>query len=231
MPALGGYTPQTVLSVPKKQADFACTLTARTGRASRLRKAPGESIEHVLLKVRARAIDPCFERATLREISMHSSVRMLAPQALVWALYLPLYPTAVCEDDPLQRLGVDSSSLPYHPDVLAMGSDRSAISPLWWAECGSVSLPKLTKLAAAHPSTLFTVAKWAHSDLRGYAGSLCRALPAESIDRFEVRPRASRKFRVRLWIEVRVRLGLWLAHLSTPSPVDLTLYATCLFIR
>lgn len=110
---------------------------------------------------------------------------MLELQALVWALYLPLYPTAVCEDDPLRRLDVDSS-LPYHPDVLAVGSGMPTCAPVWWAECGSVSIPKLTRLAVAHPSTQFTVAKWARSDLRGYAGSLCQSLPAGSIGRFEV---------------------------------------------
>uniref|UniRef100_A0A7S3VZN6 Uncharacterized protein n=1 Tax=Strombidinopsis acuminata TaxID=141414 RepID=A0A7S3VZN6_9SPIT len=152
---LGGFTPETLLAVPKNSADFSCTLSC-AGQSASLHKARGESVEHVLLK------------------------------ALVWAMYLPIYPTAICEDSPIARLKVAGSSLRYHPDVYAANSNAPANSPLWWAECGSVSVPKLRELAEAYPSTSFTVAKWARSDLRGYATSLCRDLPASCAERFEV---------------------------------------------
>jgi len=47
----GGFTPSSLLSVPNRQVDFSCTLRSN-GRTATLRKAPGESIEHLLLKAR-----------------------------------------------------------------------------------------------------------------------------------------------------------------------------------
>lgn len=83
-------------------------------------------------------------------------------------------------------MSAGGASLPYHPDILAPHAVEAGAPPLWWAECGSVSVTKLSKLAVAYPSTSFTVAKWARSDLRGYAGSLRRDLPAGAAHRFEV---------------------------------------------
>lgn len=143
---------------------------------------------------RARArCGPNRARARGRDGGSFSLTRRAAcSQALVWALYLPRYPTAVCEDGPLARLSVDGTAFLYHPDVLALPPSGAGLSaaqpgaPLWWAECGSVSVPKLCALASAYPSTAFTIAKWAQSDLRGYAGSLRQQLPAHAARRFEV---------------------------------------------
>ena len=181
---LGGFTPETLLAVPKNSADFSCTLSC-AGQSASLHKARGESVEHVLLKVRHEGPS---KHALPKQVPPHTHLHhvLARAQALVWAMYLPIYPTAICEDSPIARLKVAGSSLRYHPDVYAANSNAPANSPLWWAECGSVSVPKLRELAEAYPSTSFTVAKWARSDLRGYATSLCRDLPASCAERFEV---------------------------------------------
>jgi len=154
VPPLAGYTPATLLSVPKTSADFSCTFRhARLCESASLRKAAGESIEHLLLK------------------------------ALVWALYLPAHPSAVCEPGPLSRLDVYGGGLPFHPDVVALTPSGE---PTWWAECGSVSVRKLEALSRAHPRSRFTIAKWGRSDLRGYAAQLRASLPADAAGRFEV---------------------------------------------
>ena len=64
---LGGYTPDTLLSAPK---NVPLTLYLHVAdRHTRLKKAPGESVEHLLLK------------------------------GLLWALLLPAHPDAACEAD------------------------------------------------------------------------------------------------------------------------------------
>lgn len=114
------------------------------------------------------------------------SVQHLVLKALLWSLLLPTYPDASCETDIGHR---------YRPDVIALSTDQQ---PLWWGECGSVSLAKLDELATTFPSTRLTVAKWGHSDASGYAGYLRSQLslrrrsapievlsfPADSVERF-----------------------------------------------
>lgn len=64
---LGGYTPETLLSAPKNVPLDLYLHVA--DRHTRLKKAPGESVEHLLLK------------------------------GLLWALLLPAHPDAACEAD------------------------------------------------------------------------------------------------------------------------------------
>mmetsp|Transcript_54531 Transcript_54531/g.90415 ORF Transcript_54531/g.90415 Transcript_54531/m.90415 type:complete len:182 (+) Transcript_54531:45-590(+) len=156
---LGGHRASELLNIPKAQT---LPLIFRSrGQTARLRKTPGESVEHLLLK------------------------------ALLWALYLPQYPNAQCEPAACE---LDVGNL-YRPDVVALGATGE---PSWWGECGSVSSTKISALATKFPRTHFTVAKWARSDLSGYAGSLrsdvgggprvapfeVLSFPADSAERF-----------------------------------------------
>jgi len=148
-PALGGYKASELLLAPK-HVPLQLRLSVPTGQSTQLSKAPGESVQHLLLK------------------------------ALCWALYLPQYPSAICEPSADCRIDVGS---PYRPDAVALGSTAQ---PVWWAECGSVSAQKLGTLVAQLPDTHFTVAKWARSDVSGYASSLRAALPSQGRAPFEV---------------------------------------------
>lgn len=65
--SLGGYTPATLLSAPKHEP-LTLHLSA-AGRGVQLEKAPGESVQHLVLK------------------------------GLLWALLLPTHPDAACELD------------------------------------------------------------------------------------------------------------------------------------
>ena len=152
---LSGYSAADLWMVPKSQP-VQLTLTAH-GQSLSVGKAPGESIEHLLMK------------------------------GLVWALCLPQYPDAVCELDletlelnrPEREAGFGRAAYRrYRPDVAALPPSGGGV-PCWWAECGSVSMKKLGVLARELPGTRLTVAKWARSDLSGYASSLRRELSGE----------------------------------------------------
>jgi hypothetical protein len=71
-------------------------------------------------------------------------------KALLWALYLPVYPSLQVE----VRLPGASR---YKPDLLAMSDNR----PAFWGECGVVSTAKLADILHRHRSTRFVFSKWA----------------------------------------------------------------------
>jgi hypothetical protein len=81
-------------------------------------KRPIESSEHVLMK------------------------------ALLWALYLPDYPSLIVE------IGVGDR---YKPDVIARREDGS---PLFWGESGKVGREKIRSLARRYRDTHFAIARW-----------------------------------------------------------------------
>src|SRR5262249_48026604 len=81
-------------------------------------KRPIESSEHVLMK------------------------------ALLWALYLPYYPSLAVE------VGFGDR---YKPDVIACGKDGA---PVFWGESGKVGRDKLRSLARRYRHTHFALAKW-----------------------------------------------------------------------
>ncbi len=102
------------------ERDLRRKITFRSGNASIvLIKRPVESIEHVLQK------------------------------ALLWAMYLPMYP-ALRVEVPF------SATSRYKPDLLALNGDR----PIFWGECGVVSLAKLEDLLRRHRRTHFVFSKW-----------------------------------------------------------------------
>jgi hypothetical protein len=69
-------------------------------------------------------------------------------KALLWALYLPLYPDLSVE------IGVGDR---YKPDVAALGEDGR---PIFWAEAGQVGLAKIRALLRRYRQTHFAIAKW-----------------------------------------------------------------------
>lgn len=91
-------------------------------------------------------------RAHGRSIVLHSR-RSDRPshglmKALLWALYLPEFPTATIEIDVGDR---------YTPDVVALDEFGK---PLLWAEAGQAAPKKLRDLARRYRSTRLVVAKW-----------------------------------------------------------------------
>lgn len=69
-------------------------------------------------------------------------------KALLWALYLPLYPDLAVEIHIGDR---------YKPDVVALESDGR---PCFWGEAGQVGLDKIRSLARRYRDTHFAIAKW-----------------------------------------------------------------------
>jgi hypothetical protein len=118
-------------------------------------KRPVESSEHVLMK------------------------------ALLWALYLPDYPSLSVE------IGIGDR---YRPDVIARGENGS---PVFWGESGKVGRDKIRSLARRYRHTHFALAKW-NCNLtpfielvRGVVNGLHRTapcdvlcFPADSAERF-----------------------------------------------
>jgi|UniRef100_A0A7S3BSP8 hypothetical protein len=117
---------------------------------------------HLRLRVRER-------EATLVKVR-GESIQHVLMKGFLWALLLPNYPDAACEINVGHR---------YRPDVVALSPTGG---PLCWGECGAVTVEKLRALATEFPHTHFAVAKWAHSDLSGYAEQLRTelALPPRS---------------------------------------------------
>ncbi|HEX3050128.1 MAG TPA: hypothetical protein VHP83_05690 [Aggregatilineaceae bacterium] len=70
-------------------------------------------------------------------------------KALLWALYLPVYPNLTVE------VGVGDR---YKPDVVALDDEGK---PVLWAEAGQVSMEKIRSLVRRYRSTHFVIAKWA----------------------------------------------------------------------
>jgi len=73
--------------------------------------------------------------------------RHVIMKALLWALYVPLYPDLRIE----VPIGYK-----YKPDLVQMGSD----SPLFWGEAGHVGNQKLKRMLKRFPKTHFAFAVW-----------------------------------------------------------------------
>lgn len=69
-------------------------------------------------------------------------------KALLWALYLPTYPTLQVEVSIGDR---------YKPDLVARSPDGSL---LFWGEAGQVGVQKVAPLLRRYPATHFAWAKW-----------------------------------------------------------------------
>ncbi len=95
------------------------------------------------------------------------STEHVLQKALLWALYLPSYPTLRVE------VPLPTGSR-YKPDLLALDGQR----PLFWGECGVVSGAKLTDLLHRYRATHFVFSKWtaSTSTLEVFAASIERAL-------------------------------------------------------
>jgi hypothetical protein len=91
------------------------------------------------------------------------SVEHVLQKAFLWALYLPMYP-GVRVEVPFGNNGR------YKPDLLALDGER----PLFWGECGVVSVAKLNNLLGRHRQTHFVFSKW--QTTASFDGSIDRAL-------------------------------------------------------
>ena len=69
-------------------------------------------------------------------------------KALLWALYLPEFPSLTVE----VRIGDR-----YKPDVVALGPDER---PQFWGEAGEVGQVKIRSLFKRYRTTHFAIAKW-----------------------------------------------------------------------
>lgn len=69
-------------------------------------------------------------------------------KALLWALYLPAYPTVQVEVNIGDR---------YKPDLVARANDGR---PTFWGEAGQVGVQKVDSLLRRYPTTHFAWAKW-----------------------------------------------------------------------
>lgn len=92
------------------------------------------------------------------------SIEHVLQKALLWALYLPQYPDLRVEV-PLPQPSR------YKPDLLALQGQQ----PLFWGECGVVSVDKLNDLLARFRGTHFCFSKW-NVAIEPFAGLIERAL-------------------------------------------------------
>lgn len=75
-------------------------------------------------------------------------------KALIWALYLPQYPTSQIE------VPIDDK---YKPDVVAFDPAPPIYQvpePIFWGEAGRVGRDKIASLVRRYADTHFVVAKW-----------------------------------------------------------------------
>lgn len=106
-------------------------------------------------------------------------------KALLWALYVPLYPEIMIER------AIDDR---YKPDLVALDCDGR---PVFWGEAGEVGAPKIASLARRYRRTHLAIAKWDQrlsqiSELMGDALRGVRrqapfdliSFPADSAERF-----------------------------------------------
>lgn len=90
-------------------------------------------------------------------------------KALIWALYLPDYPTSTIE----VRIGDR-----YKPDVVAFALDplnHATDAPVFWGEAGQVGRQKIESLVRRYPDTHFVIGKW-ETRLRPYEEIVRKAL-------------------------------------------------------
>jgi hypothetical protein len=97
--ALGGYTAATLLDAPKHTPLSVCLQCARSGSAVTLAKAPGESVEHLVLK------------------------------GLLWALLLPAHPDAACEVDLGLRYKPDVVALDHASGLPRWWGECGSVKP------------------------------------------------------------------------------------------------------
>lgn len=115
----------------------------------------------------------------------HERVEHVVMKALLWALYLPLYPDLTVEMSIGDR---------YKPDVVAVDTFGR---PRFWGEAGEISVAKIRSLARRYRQTHFAIAKWdtsldpfiailkdALDDLRRDAPFDLIRFPADSAERF-----------------------------------------------
>lgn len=89
----------------------------------------------------------------------NESARHVIMKALLWALYLPTYPTLTVEIFIEDR---------YKPDLVAFDPQPNIYAPdkpLFWGESGVVSADKIAAIVKRYPDTHFAFGKWA-MDLR-----------------------------------------------------------------
>jgi hypothetical protein len=76
-------------------------------------------------------------------------------KALLWALYLPYYPTATIE----VRIGDK-----YKPDVVAFAASPNIYQvnqhPTFWGEAGQTGRDKIQSIVRRFPDTHFAMGKW-----------------------------------------------------------------------
>lgn len=90
-------------------------------------------------------------------------------KALLWALYMPLYPNITVEVQIGDR---------YKPDVVAFGGDDPrfrANEPVFWGEAGQVKREKIQAIVKRYPDTHFALAKW-EKNLHSYQTLVASAL-------------------------------------------------------
>src|SRR3712207_5143390 len=95
------------------------------------------------------------------------STEHVLQKALLWALYLPTYPNLRVE------VPLPGASR-YKPDLLALDGQR----PLFWGECGVVSIAKLTDLLGRYRATHFVFSKCTMStrEVEAFGETIERAL-------------------------------------------------------
>jgi hypothetical protein len=76
------------------------------------------------------------------------STEHVVMKALIWALYLPLYPNLTVE------ISIGDK---YKPDVVSLDGRGE---PAFWGEAGDVTTAKIRSLARRYKRTHFALAKW-----------------------------------------------------------------------
>lgn len=79
-------------------------------------------------------------------------------KALIWALYLPQYPTATIEAHIGDKYKPDVVAFSQTPDIFQVQKQ-----PLFWGEAGRTGREKIISMVKRFPDTHFAMAKW---DLR-----------------------------------------------------------------
>jgi len=93
-------------------------------------------------------------------------------KALLWALYLPQYPTLTVE------VRIDDRER-YKPDVVAVDAWAK---PTFWGESGKVGEDKIRSLVRRYPDTHFAIAKW-DTGLKPFTQIVREALKATAVKR------------------------------------------------
>jgi hypothetical protein len=100
--------------------------------------------------------------------------RHVVMKALLWALYLPMYPQLQVE------IAIGNK---YKPDLVEMG----AFGPKFWAEAGRVGNQKLGRILKRFPETHMALAVWGPSTktlirrVQHHTGGIKRSAPIDLI--------------------------------------------------